>query len=41
MSRDQVYLQHILDAVSKIESYVAVGRDESISASHWQDAVIR
>jgi hypothetical protein len=28
MSRDQVYLQHIVDAITKIESYVAVGRDE-------------
>ncbi len=41
MRRDQVYLQHILDAISRIESYVLVGRDEFMSASHWQDAVIR
>jgi uncharacterized protein with HEPN domain len=38
---DQVYLKHILDAIEKIESYVAVGRDVFVSASHWQDAVIR
>jgi len=41
MKDDSVYLQHILDAIVKIESYVAVGRDEFMSASHWQDAVIR
>jgi uncharacterized protein with HEPN domain len=41
MRGDEVYLQHILDAISKIESYVAVGRAEFMSASHWQDAVIR
>jgi uncharacterized protein with HEPN domain len=41
MRGDEVYLQHILDAISKIESHVAVGRAEFMSASHWQDAVIR
>jgi uncharacterized protein with HEPN domain len=41
MSRDRVYLQHILDAIAKTESYVSVGRDAFMSASHWQDAVIR
>lgn len=41
MKGDQVYLKHILDAIEKIESYIAVGRDEFLSASHWQDAVIR
>jgi len=41
MKDDTVYLRHILDAVSKIESYVAVGRDTFMTASHWQDAVIR
>jgi len=41
MKDDSVYLRHILDAIGKIESYVAVGRDEFMSASHWQDAVIR
>ncbi|MGD0010926.1 MAG: DUF86 domain-containing protein [Terriglobia bacterium] len=41
MKSDAVYLQHILDAVHKIESYVTVGRDVFMSTSHWQDAVIR
>jgi len=41
MKDDGVYLRHILDAIGKIESYVAVGRDAFMSASHWQDAVIR
>jgi uncharacterized protein with HEPN domain len=41
MSRDRVYLQHVLDAIDKIESYVSVGRDRFMAESHWQDAVIR
>jgi uncharacterized protein with HEPN domain len=41
MKGDQVYLRHILDAIGKIESYVAVGHNEFISKSHWHDAVIR
>jgi hypothetical protein len=41
MKSDAVYLQHILDAIHKIELYVAVGRDVFMSTSHWQDAVIR
>ncbi len=41
MNRDQFYLRHILDAASKIEGYVFVGRDEFMKASHWQDAVVR
>ena len=41
MKDDGVYLRHILDAIGKIETYVAAGRDVFMSASHWQDAVIR
>ncbi len=41
MTGDQLYLKHILDAINKIESYVAVGRDVFIFTSHWQDATIR
>ena len=41
MKRDLVYLRHIQDAISKIESYVSVGRDIFITTSHWQDAVVR
>jgi uncharacterized protein with HEPN domain len=41
MKDDRVYLRHILDAIAKIESYVAVGHDVFMSDSHWQDAVIR
>jgi len=41
MKDDRVYLRHILDAIGKIESYVAVGRDVFMAVSHWQDAVIR
>jgi uncharacterized protein with HEPN domain len=41
VSRDELYLQHVLDAIGKIERYAAVGYDEFMVASHWQDAVIR
>ena len=41
MRVDRVYLRHILDAIEKIDSYIAVGYDEFMSASHWQDAAIR
>ena len=38
---DSVYLRHILDAIAKIEGYVSVGREAFMTASHWQDGVIR
>ena len=41
MKGDTVYIQHILEAVEKIEAYTRVGHDEFMAASHWQDATIR
>lgn len=41
MKSDSLYLQHILDAINKVEEYVSVGHDTFMSTSHWQDAVIR
>jgi uncharacterized protein with HEPN domain len=41
MSRDQLYLRHVLEATVKIERYILVGHAEFLAASHWQDAVIR
>ena len=41
MKSDRVYLQHILDSIEKIESYVEVGRDTFLAETHWHDAVIR
>lgn len=41
MKGDRLYLQHILDAIVKVENYTAVGRDVFMSNSHWQDAAIR
>jgi uncharacterized protein with HEPN domain len=41
LKRDQVYLRHVLDAITKIESYVAVGKNAFMTTSHWQDAVVR
>ncbi len=41
MKRDLVYLRHILDAIAKIESYVAAGKNVFMKTSYWQDAVVR
>jgi uncharacterized protein with HEPN domain len=41
VTRDAVYLRHILDAVERIEQYTSVGRDAFVAEPHWQDAVIR
>ena len=41
MTRDRLYLQHISDSISRIESYVSKGRDEFLSCRLVQDAVIR
>ena len=41
MSRDEVYLRHILDAIGRIESYVSCGRDAFFANSMSQDAVVR
>jgi len=41
MKEDAVYLRHILDAIEKIESYAAVGKEIFMTTTHWQDAIIR
>jgi uncharacterized protein with HEPN domain len=41
VSRDAIYLGHILDAIARIERYSAVGQERFFTESHWQDAVIR
>ncbi len=41
MKDNNLYLRHILDAIIKIDDYVAVGYETFMSESHWQDAVIR
>jgi uncharacterized protein with HEPN domain len=41
LKRDIVYLRHILDAIAKVESYVAVGKNVFMTTSYWQDAVVR
>ena len=41
MTRDQVYLRHILDSIERIESYASVGKEEYLKNTHWQDAIIR
>ena len=41
MKNDSVYLHHIMDSITKIESYASVGKEEFLAVSHWQDAIIR
>lgn len=41
MSRSELCLQHVLDAIGKVERYALVGHDTFMAESHWQDAVIR
>lgn len=41
MSRDEVYLHHILDAIQSIESYVSAGRSAFVDDQMRQDAVVR
>lgn len=41
MKDDSVYLKHILEAITKIESYAMAGETEFFARSHWQDAIIR
>ena len=41
MSREAVYLRHILEAIEKIEEYTSVGRERFFAETHWQDGTIR
>ena len=41
MKDDRVYLLHIRDAIERIESYTAAGRDGFLAGAMVQDAVIR
>ena len=41
MTRDQVYLRHILESIERIDSYASVGKEEYLKNTHWQDAIIR
>ena len=39
--RDRLYLEHILDCISRIESYTGPGRDAFHSRTIIQDSVVR
>lgn len=41
MSRDEVYLRHILAAIDRVEQYTSVGKAVFLITPHWQDATIR
>ena len=41
MKDDRVYLNHILDAITRIESYTSKGKEVFFRESMVQDAVIR
>lgn len=40
-SRDLAYVEHMLEALDRIDQYVSVGRDEFMLSSLVQDAVVR
>ncbi len=37
MKTDLAYLRHIMDSITKIESYATVQKEEFMTVSHWQD----
>lgn len=41
MKSDRLYLEHILDSIRAIETYVAGGKDSFLNERMIQDAVIR
>lgn len=41
MNRDRVYLQHIRDAIARIQTYTAGGEASFLQDSRTQDAVLR
>ena len=41
MKDDRVYLAHILDCIGKVEEYTKDGRENFLSSSLKQDAVVR
>ncbi len=41
MNRDHLYLAHISEAISRIESYIVEGRAAFLSSTLIQDAVVR
>jgi len=41
VKRDEVYLQHVLDAINRIIEYTAEGKDVFFKNTMVQDAVIR
>jgi uncharacterized protein with HEPN domain len=41
VTRDEVYLRHILEAIIRIERYKSAGREAFFSDSMRQDAIIR
>lgn len=40
MSGGRIYLHHILDAITQVEEFAAVGRDRFFTERHWQGSVI-
>jgi hypothetical protein len=41
MSKDAVYLRHVLDSIERIERYTSEGQDAFMADERTQDAVIR
>jgi uncharacterized protein with HEPN domain len=41
VKQDRTYLEHILDAIAKVEQYTTDGRDAFMADGKTQDAVVR
>lgn len=41
MKKDAVYLKHILEAIKRIEKFVAVGKEQFLAEDHWHEATVR
>ena len=40
-SRNQIYIEHMLESLDRIEQYVSGGREEFMTSDMIQDAVVR
>ena len=41
MKSQRVYLQHILECITRVEEYTSIGRDEFLASHMAQDATLR
>jgi uncharacterized protein with HEPN domain len=41
LKSQQVYLQHIIESIARVEEYTAIGREEFLASHMAQDATLR